>query len=69
MKIQLTADGLLIPTRFLQGVREVEIRQEQDRILIVPLHEDDPILALGQSPIVEDVDDASECHDRHLYKL
>lgn len=67
MKTKVTEQGLLIPKEFLQGIHEVEIRKEQDVIVIVPLDGPDPILRLGQQPVAGDVDDASLNHDRYLY--
>lgn len=66
MKTKVTEQGLLIPKQWLEGIEEVEIRKEQNVILIVPVS-DDPILQLGQQPIVCDVDDASEQHDCYIY--
>jgi hypothetical protein len=66
MRTKVTEQGLLIPKQWLEGVDEVEIRKEQNVLLIVPVA-DDPILQLGRQPIVCDVDDASEHHDRYLY--
>jgi hypothetical protein len=67
MKTKVTEDGVLIPKHLLEGVDEVEIRQEQNAILVLPITCEDPILELGQHPIVDDVDDAAEHHDRYLY--
>ena len=67
MKTRVTDEGVLIPKRLLEGVDEVEIRKENDLILVVPVAPDDPILELGKQPIVGDVTDASEKHDRYLY--
>jgi hypothetical protein len=66
MRTKVTEQGLLIPKQWLEGVDEVEIRKEQNVLLIVPVA-DDPILQLGRQPIVCDVDDVSEHHDRYLY--
>ncbi len=69
MKAKVTEQGVLIPKRFLEGVDEVEIRQEQHAILVVPIIDDDPILQLGTQPIVGDEEDASVHHDRYLYDV
>jgi virulence-associated protein VagC len=61
--------GLLIPKEFLAGVDEVEIRQENNTLRIVPVLANDPIMQLGSEPIEEDITDASVNHDQYLYKL
>jgi hypothetical protein len=68
MRTEVTDQGLLIPKRFLEGIKEVEIRKENGMILIVPLPPKDPILQLGQDPIDDDVTDASVEHDRYIYQ-
>lgn len=65
MKAKVTEQGVLIPRQLLEGVKEVEIRQ--NAIIVVPVANEDPIPDLGQQPFVSDVDDASANHDRHLY--
>ncbi len=67
MRTKVTEQGVLIPKQLLEGVEEVEIRQERNAILVLPITEDDPILQLGEEPIAEDVADASVHHDRYLY--
>ena len=67
MRAKVTKRGVLIPKQFFEGIDEDEIRKEQDLILVVPIHADDPILELGKQPIIGDVDDASVNHDRYLY--
>jgi len=66
MKKRVTEDGVLVPRKFLKGIKEVEIRKENGLILVVPVV-DDPILQLGSQPIEDDVKDASENHDRYIY--
>jgi hypothetical protein len=68
MRTEVTDQGLLIPKRFLEGIKEVEIRKENGLILIVPLAANDPILQLGQDPIDDEVTDASVEHDRYIYQ-
>lgn len=68
MRTEVTDQGLLIPKRFLEGIKEVEIRKENGLILIVPLPANDPIFQLGQDPIDDDVTDASVEHDRYIYQ-
>jgi hypothetical protein len=67
MKTKVTEEGLTIPKRLLDDVEEVEIRKVRNMILILPTSPVDPIVKLGTEPIVCDVDDASEKHDRYLY--
>ena len=68
MRTEVTDQGLLIPKRFLEGIKEVEIRKENGLIVIVPLPANDPILQLGQDPIDDDVTDASVEHHRYIYQ-
>ena len=66
MKARVTKEGVTIPKALLEGVSAVEIRKEEGVILVVPLA-DDPILGLGTQPIKDEMTDASENHDAHLY--
>ncbi len=66
MKTKVTEKGVLVPKKFFKGIKEVEIRQEDNLILVVPVT-DDPILQLGDNPVTDPVTDASENHDRYLY--
>lgn len=66
MKTKVTEQGVLIPKRFLKGIEEVEIRREDNVILVVPVVSD-PILQLGENPVTTDVEDASENHDAYIY--
>ena len=66
MRARVTQSGLLIPKALLEGFDEVEIRQEQQRITIIPLGID-PIRNLGRNPLDVDETDASEHHDDYLY--
>jgi hypothetical protein len=68
MRTEVTEEGLLIPKRLLEGIKEVEIRKENDLILIIPVPSEDPIFQLGQNPIPDDVTDASVNHDSYIYK-
>jgi hypothetical protein len=67
MRTKVTEHGVLIPKMLLEGIDEVEIRQERNVIIIMPVMADDPILDLGRQPVTIDVDDASANHDRYLY--
>lgn len=66
MRTKVTDAGVVIPRQWLEGVDEVEIRQERNVIVIIPVPKDDPILTLGTQPILTDMDDASIRHDRYL---
>ena len=67
MKTKVTDQGVLIPRQMLGDAEEVEIRQEHDLILIMLTPSADPIYEFGAQPIVVEVKDASENHDRYLY--
>ena len=67
MRSKVTEQGVVLPKQWFPGVDEVDIRRENNRVVVVPFRGDDPILALGKDPITVDVDDASDNHDRYLY--
>jgi virulence-associated protein VagC len=67
MKAKVTKRGLIIPKEMLAGAQEVEIRQEDNRLVIFPLPSSDPILNLGKHPVECGAPDASEHHDYYLY--
>ena len=67
MRSKVTEQGVTLPKHWFQGVSEVEIEREEDRVIVVPVREDDPITRLGKNPINLDVDDAAANHDRYLY--
>ena len=69
MKIKVTKKGATIPGELLQGITEVEIRKENGVILIIPVVKNDPINGLGKHPVECGLRDASENHDKHLYRL
>jgi len=66
MKTKVTEQGVLVPKKYFKGIEEVEIRKENDLVVVVPIT-DDPILQLGRWPISDDVEDASENHDQYIY--
>lgn len=68
MKTKVTKRGVVIPKEFFDGVMEVDIRQEPDRIVVVPIMLVDPILGLGENPMTCGVSDAAEHHDKYLYQ-
>lgn len=67
MKVNVTEQGVFIPKDLLAGIEEVDIRQEENRIVVIPVLLDDPIWALGETPVVCDAPDASENPDKYLY--
>jgi len=66
MKTKVTEQGVLVPKKFLKGIKEVEIRKENNVVLVVPVT-DDPIFQLGSQPIADDIADASANHDAYIY--
>lgn len=70
MRVGVTAQGVLIPRHMLPGVEEVEVRAEHGKVVVVPVAPvpDDPIVGLGSSPVDCGVEDASQNHDRYLYR-
>ena len=67
MKMKVTEQGVTIPRQMFEGVQEVEVRQDGDRVIVTPLQEEDPIWGLGSDPVTCGVPDASTQHDRYLY--
>jgi len=67
VRSKVTAEGVLIPKRLLEGVDEVDIHKEDGAIVVVPVNGSDPIFKLGKHPISDELTDASEKHDRYLY--
>ena len=67
MKLKVTTEGVIIPKALLEGFDEVEISKKNGFILVIPTIKRDPILELGQHPVVCGVSDASENHDKYLY--
>ncbi len=66
IKTKVTEQGVIVPKRFLKGIKEVEIRKDKSVILVVPVTED-PIFELGSQPIADEIEDASENHDTYIY--
>lgn len=67
MKIEVTEQGVIIPKSFLEGVKEVDVRREDDCIIVVPVPAEDPIFRIGKNPVEGGVSDASVNLDRYLY--
>jgi hypothetical protein len=66
MKARVTDAGVLIPKDLLPGVSEVDIQKDERGLFVLPVEETDPILQLGESPVVSDVTDASVRHDLYV---
>ncbi len=66
MKTKVTEQGVLVPKKYFKGIEEVEIRKENNSVVVVPMT-DDPILQLGRRPVSDNVEDASENHDQYIY--
>jgi len=66
VKAKVTDQGVVVPKKFLKGIKEVEIRKDNRDILVVPIAED-PIFHLGSEPIDDDIEDAAENHDTYIY--
>ena len=67
MKARVTEEGVVIPKKFLKGVKEVEIRQEGNVVVIFPKSKEDSLSKLGRNPIPCNTPDASENLDEYLY--
>ncbi len=67
MKVTVTEKGVLIPKELLFDAEEVEIKKEDNLIIVVPSEKNDPILGLGKNPVSCGIPDASENHDKHIY--
>lgn len=80
MKVKVTKEGLLMPKEVAErlGSDEVEVFEEPGRLLIIaePASpgdtrseaKEDPILSMGEDPVNDGITDASENHDRYLYR-
>ena len=67
MKATVTEQGVVIPKELLEGVKEVEIKKENDKISIIPVVKDDPILRLGMHPVRCGISDGSVSHNKYIY--
>jgi len=71
MKVKVEEDGVTVPRQMLGDAEEVEIRDENGRVVIEPVRETksegpDPISKLGQDPVSCGAEDASVSHDQYL---
>jgi len=68
MRVAVKDNGLLIPRKYLKGIREVEIKNEGASLVIRPVSRvDDPIFALGSEPGESCLGELSLKHDEFLY--
>ena len=67
MKVKVTEKGLLIPRKFLKGVKEVDVRRQNGLIVVVPVGAKDPIFDIGKNPVKLGIRDASVNHDKYIY--
>jgi virulence-associated protein VagC len=67
MKVKVSEKGVLIPRKFLKGVKEVEVRQQNGLIIIVPIGAKDSIFDIGKNPVKSGVRDGSINHDKYIY--
>ena len=67
MKVKVTEKGVVIPRKLLKGVKEVDIRRQNGRIIVVPVGEKDPIFNIGKNPVKLGIKDASINHDKYIY--
>lgn len=69
MKLKVTADGVTIPREMLPDVEEMEVREEDGILLLLPLSDEhDPIWDMGTDPVDLGLTDAAEQHDRYIYR-
>ncbi len=67
MKAKVTENGITVPRELLDDAEEVEIRKENEKVIVTPLPKVDPILGLGEDPVACGAPDASEQLDRYLF--
>jgi len=48
-------------------VKEVEVRQQNGVIILVPIGAKDPIFDIGKHPVKSGVKDGSINHDKYIY--
>ncbi len=69
VKLKVTDSGVVIPRDMLPDVEEVDVRLEGSVVVLTPLKAtNDPIWEMGSDPVDCGLPDASENHDRYLYK-
>jgi hypothetical protein len=68
MKLKVTAAGLLIPKDLLGELEEVELTQEQGKIILAMVKPIPSIWQLGTNSVECDVNDLAANHDTYLYE-
>ncbi|MDQ2808231.1 MAG: AbrB/MazE/SpoVT family DNA-binding domain-containing protein [Chloroflexota bacterium] len=80
MRMRVTDEGLRIPKALLRELDEVEIRRQNDGVMIAPVRgadfnqehsfptiaDDDPIYELGKYPVEDDATDAAVNLDHYI---
>lgn len=69
MRATVTEQGITIPRELLEGVKEVDIQKEDNKISVIPILSDDPIMLLGKHPVTCGLTDAAVNHDKYIYGL
>lgn len=67
MKVKVTEQGVVIPKELLEGVEEVEIRKENNLIVVRATNQADPIFEMGTNPVSCGLANASEQPDSYIY--
>ncbi len=67
MKVKVTEQGVLLPREWFEGVGEVEVHKENQRVTVVPVTQADPIMGFGDNPVSCNAPDGSTNHDAYLY--
>lgn len=67
MRTQVTENGVTIPRSMLEGVDEVEIKQQGTRIVVTPVLDEDPIFRFGKNPVQDTITDGSVDADKYIY--
>ncbi len=67
MRTHVTENGVTIPRGMLEGVDEVEIKQQGRNIVVIPVADDDPIFRFGKNPVEDTITDASVNLDNYIY--
>jgi len=69
MKAIVKKEGLVIPKRFLKGMKKADVKWENGKIIIEPaVVRKDAIFDLGKHPGHSGIKDISTHHDRYLYE-
>nr|VFJ55506.1 MAG: hypothetical protein BECKFW1821A_GA0114235_105411 [Candidatus Kentron sp. FW]VFJ72943.1 MAG: hypothetical protein BECKFW1821C_GA0114237_10417 [Candidatus Kentron sp. FW] len=66
MKVRVGEQGVILAKEYFRGVDIVDIRREHDVVIVSPIVTD-PIRQLGAEPVVIDISDASQNHDKYIY--